>query len=115
MPLLYVWIYAGKRRAGKAEMNLDPTGSPRHEQTVAVALIFIIAQRRWRNALRGNLKDKSKVTKAELAVSEQTTESPDSRPAPGPGLTSVLHQTPTASKVLLPAADIRKVTQMGDK
>jgi hypothetical protein len=27
-----------KRRAGKAEMNLDPTGSPRHEQTVAVAL-----------------------------------------------------------------------------
>src|ERR1700683_2279902 len=25
-------------------MNLDPTGSPRHEQTVAVALIFIIAQ-----------------------------------------------------------------------
>jgi hypothetical protein len=26
-------------------MNLDPTGSPRHEQTVAVALKFIIAQR----------------------------------------------------------------------
>jgi hypothetical protein len=25
-------------------MNLDPTGSPRHEQTVAVALEFIIAQ-----------------------------------------------------------------------
>jgi hypothetical protein len=25
-------------------MNLDPTGSPRHEQTVAVALRFIIAQ-----------------------------------------------------------------------
>jgi hypothetical protein len=25
-------------------MNLDPTGSPRHEQTVAVASIFIIAQ-----------------------------------------------------------------------
>ena len=25
-------------------MNLDPTGSPRHEQTVAVALINIIAQ-----------------------------------------------------------------------
>jgi hypothetical protein len=33
-----------KRRAGKAEMNLDPTGSPRHEQTVAVALRFIVAQ-----------------------------------------------------------------------
>ena len=33
-----------KRRAGKAEMNLDPTGSPRHEQTVAVALKTIIAQ-----------------------------------------------------------------------
>jgi hypothetical protein len=27
-----------KRRAGKAEMNLDPTGSPRHEQTVVLAL-----------------------------------------------------------------------------
>jgi hypothetical protein len=107
MPLLYVWIYAGKRRAGKAEMNLDPTGSPRHEQTVAVALIFIIAQQRWRNAPRGNLKDKSKVTKAELAVSEQTTESPDSRQL------LALHRSytePTASKVLLPAADIRKVT-----
>jgi hypothetical protein len=26
-------------------MNLDPTGSPRHEQTVAVALINIIAQK----------------------------------------------------------------------
>ena len=25
-------------------MNLDPTGSPRHEQTVAVALKLIIAQ-----------------------------------------------------------------------
>ena len=25
-------------------MNLDPTGSPRHEQTVAVALRLIIAQ-----------------------------------------------------------------------
>jgi hypothetical protein len=25
-------------------MNLDPTGSPRHEQTVAVALKIIIAQ-----------------------------------------------------------------------
>ncbi len=25
-------------------MNLDPTGSPRHEQTVAVALRFIVAQ-----------------------------------------------------------------------
>jgi hypothetical protein len=25
-------------------MNLDPTGSPRHEQTVAVALILIVAQ-----------------------------------------------------------------------
>jgi hypothetical protein len=33
-----------KRRAGKAEMNLDPSGSPRHEQTVAVALKTIIAQ-----------------------------------------------------------------------
>jgi len=33
-----------KRQAGKAEMNLDPTGSPRHEQTVAVALKFIVAQ-----------------------------------------------------------------------
>jgi hypothetical protein len=25
-------------------MNLDPTGSPRHEQTVAVASRFIVAQ-----------------------------------------------------------------------
>jgi hypothetical protein len=25
-------------------MNLDPSGSPRHEQTVAVALRFIVAQ-----------------------------------------------------------------------
>jgi hypothetical protein len=90
-------------------MNLDPAGSPRHEQTVAVALIFIVAQRRWRNAPRGNLKDKSKVTKAELAVSEQRTE------GPGRVLTSVLTPKPTAPKVLLPAADIRKVTQMGDK
>ncbi|MGA7319624.1 MAG: hypothetical protein WBW98_03890 [Candidatus Sulfotelmatobacter sp.] len=30
-----------KRRAGKAEMHLDPTGSPRHELTVAVAKVII--------------------------------------------------------------------------
>jgi hypothetical protein len=42
---LYFDLTLNKRQAGKAEMNLDPTGSPRHEQTVAVALIFIIA---WR-------------------------------------------------------------------
>jgi hypothetical protein len=34
-----------KRRAGKAEMDLIPRGSPRHEQTVAIALKTIIAQR----------------------------------------------------------------------
>jgi hypothetical protein len=44
MPLLTFDLTLNKRRAGKAEMNLDPTGSPRHEQTVAVALILIIAQ-----------------------------------------------------------------------
>jgi hypothetical protein len=44
MPLLYFDLTLNKRRAGKAEMNLDPTGSPRHEQTVAVALKIIIAQ-----------------------------------------------------------------------
>jgi hypothetical protein len=44
MPLLYFYLTLNKRRAGKAEMNLDPTGSPRHEQTVAVALKIIIAQ-----------------------------------------------------------------------
>jgi hypothetical protein len=38
MPLLFFDLTLNKRRAGKAEMNLDPTGSPRHEQTVAVAL-----------------------------------------------------------------------------
>jgi hypothetical protein len=45
MPLLCFDLALIKRRAGKAEMNLDPTGSPRHEQTVAVALKIIIAQR----------------------------------------------------------------------
>jgi hypothetical protein len=40
----YFDLTLNKRRAGKAEMNLDPTGSPRHEQTVAVALRFIVAQ-----------------------------------------------------------------------
>ncbi len=43
-PLLSFDLTLNKRRAGKAEMNLDPTGSPRHEQTVAVALRLIIAQ-----------------------------------------------------------------------
>jgi hypothetical protein len=38
MPLYVFDLTLNKRRAGKAEMNLDPTGSPRHEQTVAVAL-----------------------------------------------------------------------------
>jgi hypothetical protein len=38
MPLWFFDLTLNKRRAGKAEMNLDPTGSPRHEQTVAVAL-----------------------------------------------------------------------------
>jgi hypothetical protein len=38
MPLFVFDLTLNKRRAGKAEMNLDPTGSPRHEQTVAVAL-----------------------------------------------------------------------------
>jgi hypothetical protein len=41
-PLFIVFEFTlNKRRAGKAEMNLDPTGSPRHEQTVAVALKLI--------------------------------------------------------------------------
>jgi hypothetical protein len=44
MPLCFFDLTLNKRRAGKAEMNLDPTGSPRHEQTVAVALESIIAQ-----------------------------------------------------------------------
>jgi hypothetical protein len=39
--LLYFGFTLNKRRAGKAEMNLDPTGSPRHEQTVAVALKLV--------------------------------------------------------------------------
>jgi hypothetical protein len=43
MPLLSFGLTLIKRRAGKAEMNLDPTGSPHHEQTVAVALKMIIA------------------------------------------------------------------------
>jgi hypothetical protein len=37
-------------------MNLDPTGSPRHEQTVAVALALIIA---WR-AIGGFAANKPK-------------------------------------------------------
>jgi hypothetical protein len=45
MPLIGFDLTLNKRQAGKAEMNLDPTGSPRHEQTVAVALALIIA---WR-------------------------------------------------------------------
>jgi hypothetical protein len=44
MPLLLLDLTLNKRRAGKAEMNLDPTGSPRHKLTVAVALKTIIAQ-----------------------------------------------------------------------
>jgi hypothetical protein len=60
MPLLFLDFTLNKRRAGKAEMNLDPTGSPRHEQTVAVALKFIIAHdsvhSRWLAAAQANRK-----------------------------------------------------------
>src|SRR5271170_6106755 len=43
-------------------MNLDPTGSPRHEQTVAVALRFIIAQDSVQRPGDGNRKEQSMVT-----------------------------------------------------
>jgi hypothetical protein len=43
-------------------MNLDPTGSPRHEQTVAVALKIIIAQDSVQRPGAKNLKEYSEVT-----------------------------------------------------
>jgi len=43
-------------------MNLDPTGSPRHEQTVAVALETIIAQCMVQRVEHKREDDHSKVT-----------------------------------------------------
>jgi hypothetical protein len=43
-------------------MNLDPTGSPRHEQTVAVALRFIIAQDSVQRSGDENRQEQSMVT-----------------------------------------------------
>ncbi len=43
-------------------MNLDPTGSPRHEQTVAVALRVIIAQDPVQRLGRKNEQEQSIVT-----------------------------------------------------
>jgi hypothetical protein len=40
MFLIYAEYTAGRKSGDES----DPTGSPRHEQTVAVALMFIVAQ-----------------------------------------------------------------------
>jgi two-component system, chemotaxis family, chemotaxis protein CheY len=83
-------------------MNLDPSGSPRHEQTVAVALIFIIAQA----AVGPSLSDWPEVNDS----NESSQMAPDdpSEPICWKQPNRRPNQRAPAAKVLSLTADIRK-------